>query len=180
MSTTLLNTDVRAGQGGFTHERSVKCACSLRHEWLTPPKLLKALGSFDLDPCSPVDRPWDTAAKHYTFTDDGLSQQWHGRVWCNPPYGAELSSWLCKLSRHGNGIALTFARTETAAFQRYVFPIASALLFIAGRVKFHRPDGSPGESAAAPSVLIAYGISNADCLRTCGITGAFVKLGVTP
>jgi hypothetical protein len=31
-------------------------------EWLTPPGILKALGQFDLDPCAPVNRPWDTAA----------------------------------------------------------------------------------------------------------------------
>ena len=30
-------------------------------EWLTPPYVLDALGEFDLDPCSPVVRPWDTA-----------------------------------------------------------------------------------------------------------------------
>ena len=26
-------------------------------EWLTPPKILDALGPFDLDPCAPVVRP---------------------------------------------------------------------------------------------------------------------------
>lgn len=35
-------------------------------EWLTPPEILRALGAFDLDPCAPVVRPWETAAKHYT------------------------------------------------------------------------------------------------------------------
>lgn len=54
-------------------------------EWLTPPALLRALGQFDLDPCSPVVRPWDTAAQHYTVQDDGLSLPWAGRVWLNPP-----------------------------------------------------------------------------------------------
>lgn len=31
-------------------------------EWLTPPDILRALGPFDLDPCAPVNRPWDMAA----------------------------------------------------------------------------------------------------------------------
>ena len=35
-------------------------------EWLTPPNILLALGAFDLDPCAPIVRPWDTAALHYT------------------------------------------------------------------------------------------------------------------
>lgn len=50
------------------------------NEWLTPPWLLDVLGPFDLDPCSPIRRPWPTADMHYTAEDDGLSQPWHGRV----------------------------------------------------------------------------------------------------
>ena len=56
-----------------------------KDEWLTPPELVSALGKFDLDPCSPINRPWDTAKKHYTILDDGLTQPWDGKVWCNPP-----------------------------------------------------------------------------------------------
>jgi hypothetical protein len=26
-------------------------------EWLTPPEIMARLGEFDLDPCSPVNRP---------------------------------------------------------------------------------------------------------------------------
>lgn len=163
-------------QVGFGFETAVKCAASSRHEWLTPPHIIKALGEFDLDPCSPVDRPWDTAAKHYTFYDDGLLQPWAGRVWCNPPYGKELGAWLAKMARHGNGVALTFARTETNVFQRHVFPTASAMLFLAGRLAFHRPDGSKGECATGPSVLIAYSARDAECLSKCGLGGGFVRL----
>lgn len=56
-------------------------------EWLTPPDLLEKLGSFDLDVCSPINRPWDTAGQHYNILDDGLKQKWFGRVWCNPLMG---------------------------------------------------------------------------------------------
>lgn len=61
-----------------------------KNEWLTPPCLLRRLGPFDLDPCSPVNRPWDTARHHYTIEDDGLQQPWFGRVFCNPPYDTAL------------------------------------------------------------------------------------------
>ena len=57
--------------------------------WLTPPNILEALGgadSFDLDPCAPLNRPWDMARNHYTIDDDGLARPWSGRVWLNPPY----------------------------------------------------------------------------------------------
>ena len=69
---------------GMGSHQSIKMQ---KDEWLTPPDLLEKLGTFDLDPCSPIVRPWDTAKHHYTIHDDGLSQTWFGRVWCNPPYG---------------------------------------------------------------------------------------------
>lgn len=72
-------------------------------EWFTPPELIKALGEFDLDPCSPVNRPWDTAKKHYTKEVDGLKQKWEGRVWLNPPYGKETFKWIERLANHGDG-----------------------------------------------------------------------------
>lgn len=50
-----------------------------KDEWLTPPEITRALGSFDLDPCSPINRPWPTAEKHLTILDDGLSREWFGR-----------------------------------------------------------------------------------------------------
>ena len=63
-------------------------------EWLTPPEIIHNLGEFDLDPCSPIIRPWETA-KNY-FTDNGLNKDWFGRVWCNPPYGTETIKWMKK------------------------------------------------------------------------------------
>ena len=48
-------------------------------EWLTPPDILDKLGDFDLDPCAPVVRPWDTADWYYTANEDGLTQHWFGR-----------------------------------------------------------------------------------------------------
>lgn len=43
-----------------------------KNEWLTPPEPLKKLGKFDLDPCSPINRPWATATHHYTTRADAL------------------------------------------------------------------------------------------------------------
>jgi hypothetical protein len=36
--------------------------------WLTPPTIIQSLGEFDLDPCSPINRPWNTAKNHYNTT----------------------------------------------------------------------------------------------------------------
>lgn len=112
-----------------------------KEEWLTPPELVEKLGRFDLDPCSPATefRPYDNADRSYSLEDDGdgLAKAWHGRVFCNPPYGNKTGEWLAKCASHGNAIALVFARTETEAFQEHVFGKADALLFIAGRINFH-------------------------------------------
>jgi hypothetical protein len=102
-------------------------------EWLTPPSIIRALGEFDLDPCSPITRPWPTAKNHYTINDNGLLLPWTGRVWMNPPYGNTMVNWLKKLANHGNGIALTFARTETVAFQEHVFPYCMVKVFYSQR-----------------------------------------------
>lgn len=120
-------------------------------EWLTPPEIVGVLGP--------------TATRQLTKFDDGLAQPWHGRVWMNPPYGRDVDQWMRKLAEHGNGVALIFARTETAAFFPWVWDHAHAILFIKGRLHFHYVHG--GRAAAnsgAPSVLIAYGANNVECL----------------
>lgn len=147
-------------------------------EWLTPPDLIAALGSFDLDPCSPTNRPWDTADRHYTIADDGLRQQWRGRVWMNPPY-ANAGKWMRRMAEHGHGTALLFVRSETALWQDHVWPHATALLFLRGRLTFHHSGtGARAKSpAGAPSALIAYGHADAKALQTSCLAGAYVDLG---
>lgn len=154
-------------------------AAMLKDEWLTPPHIIKALGLFDLDPCAPHEsrRPWDMASRHYSAEDDGLSQPWEGRVWCNPPYGLEAAKWLDRLANHGNGIALIFARTETAMFFEHVWGKADAVLFLRGRLHFHHVDGArAAANAGAPSVLVAYGEHNVQALRDSGIDGQLCLL----
>lgn len=159
------------GMGGH------QSAASLKDEWLTPPHVLKALGYFDLDPCAPINRPWDIAASHYTILDNGLAKPWAGRVWCNPPYGLEAAKWLARCADHGNAIALIFARTETRMFFDHVWPKSKALLFLEGRLHFYHVCGSrAAANSGAPSVLVAYGDDNKNVLKSCGLAGKFISL----
>lgn len=144
-------------------------------EWLTPPELLAALGPFDLDPCSPVTRPWDTAAAHLSVVDDGLATPWRGRVWLNPPY-SEVDSWMERMAAHGRGTALLFARTETRCWETSIWPHVSAVLFLFGRLSFCRADGTRAtHNSGGPSVLLAYGAADADLLARSALPGAFSR-----
>lgn len=161
-------TTIGMGGAHFDERQSI--------EWYTPPEIFTALGlDFDLDPCAPEGGvPWIPARAHYSFKDDGLHQDWHGRVWLNPPYGREAQRWVDKLIRHGNGIALVFARTDPAWGQR-ALKAADAVCFIAGRLRFisglDRP--GPGHNAPVSSMLLAYSEECARAVMDCDLGVAF-------
>ena len=153
------------------------------NDWLTPPWLVYALqadfGHFDLDPCASARQPWRTATTQWTR--DGLDRHWWGRVWLNPPYGPAVGEWLSKLADHGDGVALVFARTETAWFFSQVWERAHSVLFLKGRLHFHRPDGSPSVSnSGGPSVLVAYGMENSRILSQSSIPGQWLSREISP
>lgn len=167
----------------FGHPETIRGGIGSHHsatdgtdEWLTPPHILQAVKApFDLDPCSPIRRPWDTAAKHYTAADNGLMRPWSGRVWLNPPYGRSIDGWLRRMAQHRSGIALIFARTETEAWQQWVWPKASGILFLAGRLTFCLPSGKPAPgNSGAPSALVAYSDYDRDVLFDSNLPGARV------
>jgi len=77
---------------------------------------------------------------------------------------------------HGNGIALAFARTDTAMFHRSVFDSAHAVLFLSGRPHFHHSDGTRASgNSGGPICLIAYGESNVNSLRASGLPGVIMR-----
>ena len=149
-------------------------------EWLTPPSITQALSTFDLDPCQPIKPPFVHALKGYNELSDGLTKEWQGRIWCNPPYGRETFKWLDKLATHNNGIALIFSRTETIGFHKQIWDRADAVFFFKGRLKFYHVDGTEGGTANAPSCLVAYGSNNVEAIeKACNrgdLKGKLVKL----
>jgi len=140
---------------GFTHDNVDNKSV----DWYTPPWVFERLGLlFSLDPCQPEGGvPWIPTCQYYTEKDDGLIQPWDGLVWCNPPYGKHTIKWLKKMHEHRNGVALIFARTDTAWFHDYVAK-ADAILFLKGRIAFVDGLGATGGSGAgAGSMLVAWG-----------------------
>lgn len=141
-------------------------------EWYTPPLVFDALGLiFSIDVAAP---PWPAAGwvpamRRYTVEDDGLSQPWGGRVWCNPPYGKATGPWIERLADHGWGIALVFARTDVRWWHKAVKGRAD-VLFIEKRLTFLPGAGqlAPGNSGG-PSVLLAYGEDCSQALQRSGL-----------
>ena len=159
--------------GLATHERISKDGTS--DVWLTPQWIILALGPFDLDPCAaPSPRPWETASKQIELPEDGLEEPWRGRVWLNPPY-SDAEPWLERMATHRNGIALIFARVETKAWQRWIWPIADAVMFPAGRIAFCFPGGRKKAGAGAPSAIVSYTPEDTRRLIESGIKGAIVR-----
>jgi hypothetical protein len=77
------------------------------------------------------------------------------------------------MAGHNHGTALIFARTETDVWQDFIFPKASAILFLRRRLTFFHADGTkPDATAGAPSALIAYGPADAEALHVANLRGA--------
>lgn len=128
-------------------------------EWYTPKYIFDALNcNFDMDVAAPVDRTYCCVPALSFITEDSLNQQWRGYVWMNAPFGKRngLDPWLYKMRDHGCGIALTPDRTSAPWWQKAARH-SDAILFIDGKVKFIRPDGSTGESPSNGTSLFAYG-----------------------
>lgn len=161
--------------GLSSHQRSI----GKSQVWLTPRRIISALGPFDLDPCAaPAPRPWKTAANYITAEQDGLVLPWFGRVWLNPPFDRRtITLWLGKLAEHGVGTALVHARTETAPFFKHVWGKAEGVLFLKGRLHFHLPSGKQAPyNSGAPIALVAYGEEDAHKLYHSALPGYFVPI----
>ena len=129
---------------------------SATDNWATPQDLfdnLNDLYQFELDVCASKDNA--KCKTFFTVEEDGLTQDWKGSCWMNPPYGREIGKWMAKAyesSKNGaKVVCLVPARTDTAWWHDYA--MNGKITFIRGRLKF----GNSKNSAPFPSALVVFG-----------------------
>lgn len=126
--------------------------------WETPKDLFDTLNkefNFTLDVCALPENA--KCEKYYTPENNGLSQNWDGIIWCNPPYGRQIGSWVRRAlfaSVAGNTVVMLLpARTDTRWFHEYIYGRKNVeIRFIRGRLKF----GGSKNSAPFPSMVVIF------------------------
>ena len=129
---------------------------SATDEWATPKDVYRDLHrefGFSLDPCS--DGTNQKTARHFTKSDDGLTQPWAPEtVFMNPPY-SEIDKWIRKAWEESQKgaivVALIPSRTDTRWWHSYCMR-AREIRFIRGRLKF----GDAVNSAPFPSAIVIF------------------------
>lgn len=126
--------------------------------WGTPQSFFDKLNEefhFDLDPCALPSNA--KCSRFFTPKEDGLAQNWGGaKVFCNPPYGKDISKWVRKCYEESKKpetlvVMLIPARTDTAYFHDYIYGKAE-IRFVRGRLHFN----DSKNSAPFPSMVVIY------------------------
>ena len=124
-------------------------------EWETPQDLFDVLNfmfHFSLDVAASDKN--HKCKEYFTKEDDGLSKEWRGRVWCNPPYGREIGKWVKKCYEYdGLSVMLIPARTDTKWFHKYIYNNPRAdITFLRGRLHFNNSKNA----APFPSMIVVF------------------------
>jgi hypothetical protein len=131
-------------------------------ERYTPQWVFDGLGmTFDVDPCSPVDGgDCVPAINKYTLHDDGLSQEWNGTAWVNPPF-SNATAWADRFRKHANGVFL-----GPVANSRWAVDLerAADLLWLCRDFAFTHPTHA-GRRSSMPLMFVAMGVTAVSALQ---------------
>lgn len=137
-------------------------------EWITPSFIIAlanmTMGGLDLDPASSHKANEVVCAdKYYTIEDDGLKQDWYGKVWLNPPYSAKVLPLFVdkaileiQLDHVKELCVLVNNATETQWFQK-LSKICNVMCFLNKRVSFLNQELKPKNTPLQGQVVLYYG-----------------------
>ena len=131
---------------------------SKSNEWETPQWLFDELNNefkFTLDPCSTDENT--KCKKHYTINDNGIMQDWSKDVvFMNPPYGGQTRKWIehsyLESLKGAIVVCLIVSATDRSYWHDYIFPFASQIRWVRGRLKF----GDAISTAPFASAIIIF------------------------
>lgn len=137
-------------------------------DYYTPAWVFDRMGlEFDLDVCAPPGGiPWIPAKRYYTMEDDGLAQEWTGRVWMNPPY-SDAEPWVDRFIAHGNGVCLLPVVKSFWRIKLWETADAIGDLSTVDRIKFVR-DGKATE-IMFPTFFAAFGRECVEAISRIGV-----------
>ena len=128
---------------------------SASDKWATPREVFDALNAefhFTLDPCADDNNA--LCPSYFTKEEDGLSMEWRGSVFMNPPYGREIPLWMKKAWESAQAgatvVCLIPSRTDTRWWHDYA--MKGEIRFIRGRLKF----GGAKYGAPFPSAIVIF------------------------
>lgn len=153
-------------------------------EWYTPARYIAAvyevMGGVDVDPAScELANQTIQARQYFTIDDDGLTQEWRGRVFLNPPYGktngksnqAVWSSALIERYRRGE-VTEAILLVNATPGDKWFTPLWDyQICFTDHRIKFYN---AAGESSQ-PTHSNCFVYLGANCER---FTSVFSQFGV--
>lgn len=160
--------------------------CDDNCEWYTPAHIIEAaracMGGIDLDPasCEEANRVVRASA-FYTREQDGLQQEWKGRVWLNPPYSRGVIEAFAQKLIHSPqieaAILLTNNASDTAWWQQCA-KRARAICFLRGRLTFWGPQERGNSPTQGQTVMLFRGYSDVDIPHMTRFEHEFSQLGV--
>lgn len=130
------------------------------YEWYTPLDYIEAaravMGGIDLDPATSIEAQKEIGADYfYTKEDDGLQNNWFGRVWLNPPYCmpdieqfTEKAIEAYSMGEISQAIILTNNATDTSWFH-HLLVVSGIMCLTKGRVKYWGPNASAARQGQA-------------------------------
>jgi phage N-6-adenine-methyltransferase len=156
---------------------------SVSVEWYTPSRYIEAarkvLGGIDLDPASStLANKTVKARKFYSERDDGLTREWHGRVFVNPPYGKGSGQFATKLVEEYEAGRVSAAVLLINAYgfdSGWFQPLWDhTLCFTDHRIVFTSPQRGTGGPANA-NLFVYFGKAEQRFVRAFAEFGAIVK-----